>query len=57
MLTWLQKRKFEVHLTSFVLMVLASVGLYFAASAHVIGLIWGLLGLFALGNLLTMAVK
>ncbi|MBU0511915.1 MAG: hypothetical protein KJ638_09480 [Chloroflexi bacterium] len=54
---WLRAHKFQAHLTAFLLMVIPSVGLYFAANAGVTALIWGLLGVFALGNLLAMVVK
>jgi len=57
MLTWLRKNKFQSHLMAFALMILASIGMYFAANAGATGLIWVLLGVFGLGNLLAMLVK
>jgi len=57
MIPWLRKHKFESHLTSFILMVAASIGLYFAANAGATPLIWVFLGVFALANLLAMVVK
>lgn len=57
MINWIKNHKFETHLTAFLLMVIPSVGLYFAANAGVTALIWGLLGVFAFGNLLAIVVK
>jgi len=57
MITFLKEHKFQTHLIAFTLMVLASIGLYFAANAGVTGLIWALLGVFALANLLAILVR
>ncbi len=57
MIYWLRKHKFEAHLTSFTLMVLASVGLYLAANAGMVVLIWVLLSVFVLANFLAMVTK
>lgn len=53
----MQKHAYRVHSTAFVLMILSSAGLYFAAQAETTGWIFGLLGLFVLGNLLALLVK
>jgi hypothetical protein len=57
MINWLQKHKFTAHLTVFMLMMLASAGLYMAANSDQTNLIWALLGLFFLANLVAMAVR
>lgn len=57
MINWIKNHKFETYLAAFLLMVIPSVGLYFAANAEIAALIWGLLGVFALGNLLAMVVQ
>ncbi len=57
MLSFLRTHKFEAHLVSFVLMVLASIGMYLAIDRGSSGLIWALLAGFVLANLLAMMVK
>lgn len=54
---FLQKHTYEIHTLAFVLMVLASLGLYFAAGASSAAWIWALLGVFGLANLLVLFVK
>jgi hypothetical protein len=53
---WLNKRKFQVHLTAFLLILLPSAGLYFAAEQGAMAGIFLLLGLVVLGNLVAMSV-
>lgn len=53
MISWIREHKFEAHLAAFLLMVVPSVLLYFSS----VGLIWPLLGIFALGNILAMVIK
>ena len=57
LLTWLGEHKFEAHVLSFLLMVLPSAGLYFAAQIESTGLILGLLALVVSGNLLAVAIR
>jgi hypothetical protein len=57
MTNWLQKHKFTAHLTAFMLMMLASAGLYMATNTDRTSLIWALLGLFFLANLAAMAIR
>ena len=57
MIYWLHKHKFEAHLTSFTLMMLASIGLYFATNSGMAVLIWILLSVFVLANFLAMVIK
>jgi len=54
---WLGTHKFEAHLASFTLMILASVGLYIAVNTSMTILVWILLSVFVLANLLAMVVK
>jgi len=51
------KNAYKVHSIAFALMLLSSAGLYFTARAGALGWIWGLLGLFVLGNILVLLVK
>jgi len=52
-----QNKTYELHSLAFGVMVLSSAGLYFAARAGSEGWIWGLIGLFVLGNVMVMWVK
>jgi len=51
---WLTKNKFEVHLVAFLLMLLPTIPLYYAAQSGALGLIWALLVLVICGNLLAL---
>jgi hypothetical protein len=53
---WLNQRKFAVHLAGFLLIVLSSIGLYFAAGQGSLAAIYVLLAMVILGNLLAMSV-
>ena len=55
--SWLQKFTFNIHTLAFSLMMLSSLGLYFAARAGSSGWIWGLIGVFAASNGLVALVK
>jgi hypothetical protein len=57
MISWLRTHRFEAHLISFGLMILVSVGLYITVNTGLKGLTWVLLGVFALANVLAMAIK
>ncbi len=57
MIQWIRTHKFEAHLISFALMILASIGLYYAINTDMAVLIWILVSLFALANLLAMVIK
>ena len=57
MLTWLRRHKFETHLFSFTLMILASIGLYATVDANTAGWIWVFLAGFIVANLVAMLVK
>jgi len=48
---------YQIHSLAFGLMMLSSVGLYFAARTGSEGWIWGLIGLFVLGNILALLVN
>ncbi|NLG72419.1 MAG: hypothetical protein GX495_10305 [Chloroflexi bacterium] len=56
-LNWLSKNKTRVHLLAFLLTMLPSIPLYFAARSGSVGLVWVLIGLVILGNLLAVATK
>ncbi len=55
--TWLHKNAYTIHTLAFVLMLLASLGLYFAAQAGSQTWIWILLAVFSLANILVLFVK
>ena len=57
MLKWLSEHKFEAHLTSFLLMVLSSIGLILLVQADLIILIWLVIAVFAAANMLAVFVK
>lgn len=57
MQNWLSKYKFQAHLTAFLLMVIASIGLLFAMKLDSVALIWLLVAVFAAANVLAIFVK
>lgn len=57
MLNWFSQHKFETHLFSFALMILASIGLYTTVNANPVGWTWAFLAVFILANLAAMLVK
>ncbi len=57
MVNWLRQHKFEAHLFSFALMVLASTGLYATISANQAGWTWIFLAVFILANGTAMLIK
>lgn len=52
----LRKRKFELHLTALLLMLLPPIPMYFAAQNGAMTLIWILSGIVILGNLLAIVI-
>jgi hypothetical protein len=52
----LRKRKFELHLTALLLMLLPPIPLYFAAQNAAMVWIWILIGIVILSNLLVIIV-
>ena len=48
---------FKIHSVAFVMMIVSSAGLYFAARGGAFGWIFGLLTLFIIGNILALMVK
>ena len=52
-----QNNTYKIHSLAFVLMILSSAGMYFAARAGSEGWIWGLISLFVSGNVLALLVK
>jgi hypothetical protein len=53
----MQKYTYQIHSLAFVLMILASVGMYFAARAGSADWIWIFLLFFGLANVLVLFVK
>jgi hypothetical protein len=53
----LKKNTFRIHTAAFLLMVLPSIGLYFAAATGSIPVVWVLLGLFITANILILLVN
>jgi hypothetical protein len=54
--SWLSQNKFEVHLITFIMMVMAPIGMYFAAQGVALGWIWVPLSVVILANLLVVIV-
>jgi hypothetical protein len=52
----LRKRKFELHLTTLLLMLIPPIPMYFAAQNGAMILIWILIGIVILGNLLAIII-
>jgi len=57
MKSWFRDHKFETHLLSLSLMILASVGMYITLGSSVGVLKWVLIGFFVLANILAITVK
>ncbi len=49
-------KKFKLHLTALLLMLIPPIPLYFAAENGAVGWIWFLIGIVILGNLLVIFV-
>jgi len=56
-MNWLSGYKFQVHLTAFVLMVLCTLGMFFAAQNILEALIWTLLIVIVAANLAVMLTR
>jgi hypothetical protein len=56
LILWLRKNSFQAHAIALAIMVTAAAAMYFAAKLESTNWIWGLLGLFILGNLLELAI-
>jgi hypothetical protein len=54
---WLQRRKFQVYLLAFALLILPPAPLYLAARQGENAWIWFLIGLVVVGNLLAISVR
>lgn len=54
--SWLSRNKFEAHMIAFIMMVIAPIGMYFAAQCNAAGWIWALLCAVILANLLVVIV-
>ena len=57
MLEWLRKYKFQAHLTAFLLMVFASIGMIFSAQQDSSGFTWLMIVIFAAANILAIFIK
>jgi hypothetical protein len=51
---WIQKNTYPVHTLAFVLMILASLGMYTAAEKGSPAGMWALIALFVVANLLAL---
>lgn len=57
MLNWLRKHKFRAHLTAFLLMVFASVGMIFSMHQNGGSFTWLMVAIFATANILALFIK
>jgi hypothetical protein len=57
LIPWLQKHSFQAHAIALGIMVSTAAAMYFAARLESTIWIWGLMGLFILGNLLELAIR
>ncbi len=57
MMNWIREHKFEAHLAAFLLMVIPSILLYFINRGENVSILWGLIGIFAIGNIFAMIIK
>ncbi len=54
---WLRKHSFLAHAVALGIMSMSAAAMYFAARLESTTWIWGLMGLFILGNLLELAIR
>jgi hypothetical protein len=52
----LRKNKFQLHLTTLLLMLIPPIPMYFAAQSGALVLVWILVGVVILGNLLVILI-
>ena len=57
MFDWLSKRKFQAHLTAFLLMVISSFGMILFMQVDSTPFIWLLIAIFAMANILATLIK
>ena len=57
LMDWLSEYKYQVHLTTFLLMIISAVGMYFAAQNDLDMYIWVLLGVLMFANLVVMLAR
>lgn len=57
LLDWLSEYKYQVHLTTFLLMIISAAGMYLAAQNDLDGFIWVLLGILIFANLVVMLAR
>ena len=57
MLNWLSNHKFQAHLTAFLLMLIASIGMLFSVRLDSASFTWMLVAVFAAANILAVLIK
>ena len=57
LLDWLSEYKYQVHMTTFLLMIISAVGMYIAAQHDLDVFIWVLLGVLIFANLVVMLAR
>lgn len=57
LLDWLSEYKYQVHLTTFLLMIISAAGMYLAAQNDLDVFIWVLLGILMFANLVVMLAR
>ena len=57
LMDWLSEYKYQVHLTTFLLMIISAVGMYLAAQNDLDMLIWVLLSVLMFANLVVMLAR
>ena len=57
MINWLSQRKFQAHVTVFLVMVISSIGMIFSMQQDASNITWLLVGLFAVANIFAVFIK
>jgi hypothetical protein len=57
MISWLSKRKFQAHLSAFLLMVVSSIGMIALMQDEGNPFTWMMIAVFALANILAIFIK
>jgi hypothetical protein len=57
LIDWLSEYKYQVHLTTFLLMIISAVGMYLAAQNDLDVFIWVLLSALMFANLVVMLAR